>query len=341
MSRHLEEAYPIGSAFMNHRSYLLLSVVFAFASCGATPRPVPPRPAVVSSAAGKMTQTPDGASGKKLLTVAEARRHMLALINRDRATQKLPPVELDEGPAQVAAQRHAQDMAKNGFLGHWGTDGSVPEQRYTEAGGADYVQENALCFTDQKKRTLDGQPLIDVEKLERSQAMFFNEVPPNDGHRRNILKAHHKKVGIGVAQPVGTDSEIAVPCFAQEFLDPYGTYGSIPKTTKVGSTLHVEGAVSAPATFAGIGMARVDAPRAVPVAELNTRRSYPTPRPYQMYWPPGFKTPIPVKVENNHFAIDVPVSDGGKPGMYELSIWAKVPSTPDYVLVSIRTLRAE
>ena len=71
---------------------------------------------------------------------------MLALINRDRASQGLVPVELDEGAPTLAGQRHAEDMVRLGFLGHWGSDGSVPEQRHTEAGGADMVLERAKLF---------------------------------------------------------------------------------------------------------------------------------------------------------------------------------------------------
>ena len=77
------------------------------------------------------------------LTIPEARKYMLQLINRDRASQGLSPVELDEGAAMTAGQAHAEDMARLGYLGHWGSDGSVPEQRITEAGGADVDFENA------------------------------------------------------------------------------------------------------------------------------------------------------------------------------------------------------
>jgi uncharacterized protein YkwD len=277
-------------------------------------------------------------SGK--LTIADARAYMLKLINRDRASQGLPPVVLEAGSAQRSGQGHAEDMAKNGYLGHWGSDGSVPEQRYTEAGGSDMVLENASCFTDEKKRTLDGAPIIDPRNVEQTEDMFFHEVPPHDGHRKNILKPWHKSVGIGIAQPIATSVEIPVPCFSQEFVDDYGSYAAVPPRVHVGDTLHVEGTVAAPATFAGVGLARVDAPKPIPVSELNKRRSYPVPTPYQMYWPPGFQTPIPVKVTGNKFSIDVPVSDGGRSGLYELSIWANVPGTSDLSMVSLRTLQA-
>jgi hypothetical protein len=253
----------------------------------------------------------------------------------------LPPVELDEGPPTIAGQAHAEDMAVHGYLGHWGTDGSIPELRYNLAGGGDMVFENASCFTDEAARTIDPAPQISAAQVVTTEAMFFNEKPPMDGHRKNILKAFHRRVGIGVAQPRPRPQEIEVPCFSQEFIDPYGSYVPIPPALRVGQTLHVEGAILAPATIAGVGLARVDLPAPIAVAELNKRRSYPVPQPYQMYWPQGYVTPIPLRVGPTGFAIDVPVSDRGQPGLYELSIWAKLPGEPDFVIVGMRTLRVQ
>jgi hypothetical protein len=264
---------------------------------------------------------------------------MLALINRDRRSMGLQPVTLDEGPALAAGQSHAEDMARNGYLGHWGLDGSVPEQRMTEAGGADMVLENASCFTDQLQRALDGAPQIDPAQIERTEAMFFNELPPNDGHRRNILKAWHTKVSIGIAQPRSTRTEIPVPCVAQEFLDTYGAYETVPSQARVGVRIHVEGALNGGAIPLGVGLARTDLPRALSASDANARRSYPVPQPYEMFWPPGYKTPIPVLVQANRFSIDVPLSDRGKSGLYELSVWAKLPLSPDPQMVSLRTIR--
>ena len=289
--------------------------------------------AVVAPPAATQVDTPAGR-----LTLADARRYMLRLINRDRATMGLGPVALDDGPAQHAGQAHAEDMARNGYLGHWGSDGSVPEQRFTEAGGTDMVLENASCFTDEQRRTLDAAPTIDPKNVEQTEDMFFHEQPPHDGHRKNILKPWHKTVGVGVAQPVATATEIPVPCFSQEFVDDYGSYVPIPAKGRVGDPLHVEGTVAAPATFAGVGLARVETPKPIAVSELNKRRSYPVPAPYQVYWPPGFQTPIPVKLSGGKFSIDVPLSDAGRAGLYEVSVWASVPGTADLMMVSLRTL---
>lgn len=272
------------------------------------------------------------------LRLRDARLRMLALLNRDRATQGLAPLTLDEGPAQTSGQRHAEDMAKNGFLGHWGTDGSVPEQRHTEAGGADMVLENASCVDDLKQRTLDPDPLIDEADIVRAEHMFFDEVPPNDGHRKNILRPHHLRVGIGIAQPLSTATEIAVPCFTQEMVDPYGTYVAVTKTAKVGAIVHVEGTIRGPATFGGVGISRVDAPRPLTPAEANKRRSYPVPAPHETYWPKGFVTKIPVEVTGATFKVDVPLSDAGKPGLYGIGIFGKLPGQASHGLLGLRTV---
>ncbi|HEY8073320.1 MAG TPA: CAP domain-containing protein [Labilithrix sp.] len=328
------------------RKTLLLLVL---ASCGpglsstqhaANPPPDEPAQATAPPPATKSTSArpppapvvrPD-----KPLSIAEARRYMLALVNRDRATEGLAPVELDEGPAQTAGQAHAEDMVKLGYLGHWGSDGSIPEQRHTEAGGADMVLENALCFTDEKVRTLDGAPVIDPKEVEKSESQFFDEKPPNDGHRKNILRPMHTRVGIGVAQPKSTKTEIAVPCFAQEFVDGYGSYAAIPKHAKLGSTLHVEGTLTPDAQPTGVGVARVNAPKPMKPAELNKLRSYPVPKPFQMYWGPGFVTPVPMKIDGKHFSVDVRLD--GQPGLYEISVWAKLAPDGDHTTVGLRTL---
>jgi hypothetical protein len=229
-------------------------------------------------------------------------------------------------------------MVRLGYLGHWGSDGSVPEQRHTEAGGADMVLENALCFTDEAKRVVDPKPLIDPKQVERAESLFFDEVPPNDGHRKNILKPLHTKVGIGVAQSTETAKELPVPCFAQELIDGYGTYAPLPKTAKVGAKIHVEGTLSNGAQPSGVGVARVVSPKPIPVSDLNRRRSYPVPKPYQMYWGPGFVTPILVQINGPKLAIDIPLSDKAQPGLYEVSVWAKIPPTNEQTMVSLRTI---
>lgn len=264
----------------------------------------------------------------------QANRYILELVNRDRATEGLPPVAWDETAAR-AGQRHVEDMVRHGFTAHWGTDGSVPEQRYTEAGGTHMVQENAGCFADGKERELDPDPRFDPQAIAKVQAAFFDEVPPKDGHRRNILKSWHTHVGVGLAMAKGSK----VVCLAQEFTDHYGTYDELPAEAKVGDTVRIAGTVRDPAKFVGVGLARIDLPKPREVESLMATSTYPIPAPYATYFPKGFKTPKPVEVRGPSFSIDLPLDDKGRPGLYEVSVWGEVPGTKEFVMISLRTVR--
>lgn len=272
------------------------------------------------------------------LTAEEAGRYVLSLVNRDRAEAGLGPVEWDD-VAERAAARHVEDMTRNGYAGHWGTDGSVPEERYTRAGGVHLVQENAACFSDAERRELEPEAKFDAAALEKIQAAFMAEKPPHDGHRKNILKKWHTKVGVAVARPVG----ISQPCLVQEFVDEYGSYGELPKSVKAGQVVTVSGEVRAPATFGGVGISRIDPAKPIAVKELLERSSYPMPEPFELHLTPGFqipgsrgKQPKPVSVSGKRFTIDVPLR--GRPGRYGVSVWATFPGDDALVMVSLRVI---
>lgn len=265
----------------------------------------------------------------KLLEYAEAQRFMLGLINRDRKQAGLSAVVLDDA-ASKAGLRHARDMAAKGFTGHIGSDGSTPEQRYSESGGTDFVQENSACLSDTVERPLDPKPRFDPAKLAELHGMFMAEVPPNDGHRRNVLKALHNRVGIGLAQP----ADVAQPCLAQEFVDDYGQYDALPE--KPQATFRVAGTVSEPLVFGGIGIGRTPLPKPVPRERLNGS-SYRIPSPDTLYFPPGFKTPKPVKVVGRQFSLDLELGPKPAPGSYAVSIWAKKPGQAELFMISMRT----
>lgn len=280
--------------------------------------------------AGKPAELP--APGKPMPR-AEAQRYVLALVNRDRAAHKLPPVALDETAAR-AGQRHAEDMAKVGFTGHWGSDGSVPEERYTAAGGDGLGMENAGCFADGLPRELDPDPRFSAESLERVHQAFMNEKPPADGHRRNILTTSHTALGVGLAKAKGFD----IACMAQEFVDDYGTYEAIPRRARVGDPIRIAGEVRSPATFAGVGLSRIELGKPLKTAKLLRVSSYPIPNPYATFFPKGFKTPIPVEVTGNRFSIQVPLDDHGRPGLYGVSVWATFPGSSELRMISLRTV---
>jgi uncharacterized protein YkwD len=268
----------------------------------------------------------------KWLDYGEAQRFVLGLVNRDRKKAGLEPVALDEA-ASKAGLRHARDMAAKGFTGHLGSDGSTPEQRYTEGGGTDFVQENAACLSDTIERELDAKPRFDQAKLAALHQMFMDEVPPNDGHRRNILNPLHNRVGIGLAQP----ASVPQPCLTQEFVDDYGEYEPLPREVK--PTVRVAGTIAAPLQFGGIGIGRTPLPKALPRESLNGKL-YRIPAPDTLYFPKGFKTPKPVLVTGRQFSLDLDLGKKPAPGSYAVTVWAKKPGSSKLFLISMRTLTA-
>jgi len=126
--------------------------------------------------------------------VPHAREQLLKLLNEERRSYGLKALELDPLACKVAAA-HAHDMATGNFISHWGTDGRKPYHRYSFAGGADAVQENASAADNVQSLAAPG--ILD-DLREMHQAMLA-EVPPHDGHRKTILDRFHTHVGFGIA----------------------------------------------------------------------------------------------------------------------------------------------
>jgi uncharacterized protein YkwD len=319
------------SGFWRDGSVFALAVGLGFAACASA-----------SSSGSGANQKPHEAPGtalpglppKAAMNLEQARRYVLALVNRDRAEHGLPAVVMDDA-ANRAGQRHAEDMAHFGYTAHWGSDGSVPEQRYSEAGGSDFVHENAGCLGDGKLRKLDAAPRFEAAELERVERAFMDEKPPHDGHRRNILKPSHTGFGVGVAKPSG----VGLACLSQEFVDDYGDYAALPKSARAGDVVSISGDVKGAVAFGGVGIARIALAEPLTATYLNTTSSYAVPSPSELYFPKGFVTKKPVEVSGKHFRIDVPLGKRGQPGRYEVSIWAKFPGAGQKLdMVSLRVI---
>ena len=117
---------------------------------------------------------------------------MLELINEARRAAGLVEVVLDDNPT---AQLHAEDMRANCFGGHWGSDGKKPYMRYTLNGGTHNSAENAsgssYCPPDPSRYAY--APLYG--RVARAHEGLMN----SPDHRDNLLRAGHRKVGLGFA----------------------------------------------------------------------------------------------------------------------------------------------
>lgn len=273
---------------------------------------------------------------RKLLTLEEARIYVLRLVNTDRAKYHLAPVTLDSR-ATVAGQLHTDEMASVGSCSHWDTAGKKPSQRYTEAGGIDDDSENlAYSFGNR----LSENHLFAPEELEEMQRSFMNEKAPRDGHRLQILRPEHNKIGIGVSNFVDKNGHSHL-CLAQEFINQYGEYSKLPSVITHSQHFDVSGSL-----LPGLALERVSIdwePLSKPMTQeqLSNTGSYgngdlSVTEFYAKLEPEIVK--VWTKGGRQHFALRIVPDESWKVGLYYVSIWAKSPKFHRSIQVSTRTL---
>ena len=126
--------------------------------------------------------------------LSQLRRQLVDTLNRHRAQYGLPVLTFDS-TAQKAAQFQAEDMLRAGRMQHEDAAGRSPLERFESFGGkADYYGEN-LGY--RSPGVVD--PTLLWRVIAALDAEMMAEVPPSDGHRRNILSQRFSAVGIGIA----------------------------------------------------------------------------------------------------------------------------------------------
>jgi uncharacterized protein YkwD len=257
------------------------------------------------------------------LSLNESRNYLLELINRDRASLGFKPVEIDEIATQMA-QAHSEEMAAHGYLAHWDRQGRPPDQRYTVSGGKHFVQENVYLLQE-GGGIIGPEPLIQAPEFTRTEienieAAYFNQRPPNDGHRRNIIASGHTHVGIGLAK-AGTEFGASSIANCQEFINRYIDVEPIPKEAKVGEKISIAGRLDDGFEFDSITVGRQDAPQPMSVSDLKLTRRYSIPRPYAVYRSYSGLDSQYVKVQSNgSFSLGLTLSDEKRSGLYYVTV---------------------
>jgi len=147
-------------------------VVPADPSSAPTDAPAPPEVPVIATVAPPVLPA----------DVAAFPAEIFQRINAERAAFGLAPLAWN-APLARAAQLHADDCYARGWCSHTGSDGSTMKERIIRQ-GYDPVRWSE-CWA------WYGTP-------EMAVAMWMDEVPPNDPHRRTILSTWLTEVGVGV-----------------------------------------------------------------------------------------------------------------------------------------------
>ncbi len=299
---------------------------------------------VISLALAMLPITMDArAKGQASLSLDEARQYVLQLINSDRKANGQQPVELD-AVATIAGQQHSNDMAENGYLSHWDMSGTKPDERYTRAGGEDNVAENGyiLSYTDSPQhQALSAQQMFSKNELEDAQKAFMDEVPPNDGHRKNILDPHHTSVGIGIS--ISGDEHNRRLALTQEFVDNYGSFSPLPPSIKAGDTLLVAGKLEPGINVYSMDVRWEKLPTPMTLKQLKETYSYSAPEErVATYWPErGHRSGISVSQTESGIEFSASVfadPASWKPGLYYVFIWGLRAGEQRPFVVSRRTI---
>jgi uncharacterized protein YkwD len=108
----------------------------------------------------------------------ELEAQMLELLNQERASVGLSPLQMDSALTEVA-RAHSADMFARGYFAHTSPEGATPFDRIQEAG--------IPYFTA-------GENLAHAPTL----AIAHNGLMNSPGHRENILRPEFGRVGIGI-----------------------------------------------------------------------------------------------------------------------------------------------
>lgn len=117
----------------------------------------------------------------------QAASSVLGQLNAERAAHRLPPLTMDSRLV-ASAHQHNLAMASRNLLSHQLPGEASLGPRILRAGYRYYYAgENVAWTTD---RSVAGVVNVHVA--------MYDEVPPNDGHRLNILSPNYRNVGIDV-----------------------------------------------------------------------------------------------------------------------------------------------
>lgn len=270
------------------------------------------------------------------ITIDDARTYMLELVNRERAKLKLQPLAMDEY-AQKVGQWHADEMAVHSYISHWDIQGFTPTMRYTAGGGNDGMSENVTFFA------CGVRVYLTRKVVEYMHSSFMG----SEGHRVNLLKPEHNKLGVGIGFALFPTGECVFTC-DQTFVDDYGGLAPIPQSIKLGEPIAVSGTLDikrAKLRYVGLGWDPFPQPIAPEAMNANLMGGQ-NPGSYNLFLPKGSAAPEGAAVptdelvewnsETGKYSCTLDLSkplpgtpmppDGaggpGTPGVYYIFIWA-------------------
>ncbi|MCU0845708.1 MAG: CAP domain-containing protein [Spirochaetes bacterium] len=243
-------------------------------------------------------------------TTLKLKLEVLDLINENRARHGLSSLRLDILASRVASKA-ASEASRGDYYGHWNLRGEKPYHRYAFAGGVDHVMENASMIQGGGPMTKDYRQVLSF--IKQTHMMMYNETPPNDGHRKNILLPSHTHVGLGFSM---IENRFR---YYELFVDRYLVFDAVPAAVKAGEKVTISGSVATPGY--GVFFATVyyePFPEPMTASQLRGMGGYPDFTNARVanlpYWQ------IEYDDASRKFSFDFPTM---RPGLYYVHIYIK------------------
>lgn len=166
----------------------------------------------------------------------------LYAINAERQARGLSPLEADSITDNMA-KAHITELATRKIISHTDLKGRNPDQRLTELGGADAVEECLSAITTGNLKSSELNKMVG--------AALIKMMLERQDDREALLNPDATHLSIQFSP--SSDGSSIFAC--AEVLTRKGTYESIPKEVSVQDDIHISGTLLEPLTFDRITLA--------------------------------------------------------------------------------------
>jgi uncharacterized protein YkwD len=149
-----------------------------------TIQPAPTVPAAPLATSSPLTATPTAAPASVPSDIAGWPNTVFVIINQKRVDSNLRRYKVSPLLTQ-AAQGLANDCSSRGWCSHVGSDGSDTKTRILRTG-----------YTP----VMFGENWVQANDPAGAVAFWYNETPPNDVHRRDLLSNAYTEIGVGIGK---------------------------------------------------------------------------------------------------------------------------------------------
>lgn len=166
----------------------------------------------------------------------------LYAINAERQARGLSPLEADSITDNMA-KTHISELATRKIISHTDLKGRNPDQRLTDAGGADAVEECLSAITTGNLKSSELNKMVG--------AALIKMMLERQDDREALLNPDATHLSMQFA--TSGDGGAIFAC--AEVLTRKGTYETIPKEVSVQDDIHISGTLTEPLTFDRITLA--------------------------------------------------------------------------------------